>query len=48
MVERLLIQVSKLQYPSDKLEIQVLDDSTDDSVIQTSKLVHQIAQTGIV
>ena len=47
VVERLLIQVSKLQYPSDKLEIQVLDDSTDDSVLQTSKLINQIAQTGI-
>lgn len=47
VAERLLIQVSKLEYPIDKLEIQVLDDSTDDSVLQTSKLVHQIAQTGI-
>ena len=47
VVERLLIQVSKLEYPSDKLEIQVLDDSTDDSVLQTSKLINQIAQTGI-
>lgn len=47
VVERLLIQVSKLEYPSDKLEIQVLDDSTDDSVLQTSKLINQIAQSGI-
>lgn len=47
VVERLLNQVSKLKYPSNKLEIQVLDDSTDDSVLQTSKLINQIAQTGI-
>lgn len=31
VVERLLDAVSKLDYPKDKLEIQVLDDSTDDT-----------------
>jgi cellulose synthase/poly-beta-1,6-N-acetylglucosamine synthase-like glycosyltransferase len=31
VVERLLEAVSKLNYPQDKLEIQVLDDSTDET-----------------
>src|SRR5678816_2500107 len=30
VVERLLRSVSKLDYPRDRLQIQVLDDSTDD------------------
>jgi len=47
VVERLLLQIAKMDYPKDKLEIQVLDDSTDDSIIETLKLVHQIAITGI-
>lgn len=47
VVERLLLQVAKLDYPNEKLEIQVLDDSADDSVEQTLKLVSQIAQTGV-
>src|SRR5437660_9739886 len=31
VVERLLRSVSKLDYPRDRLQIQVLDDSTDDT-----------------
>src|SRR5438046_10192677 len=31
VVERLLRAVSKLDYPRDRLQIQVLDDSTDDT-----------------
>src|SRR5690606_41908438 len=33
VVERLLENISKIEYPMSKLEIQVLDDSTDDSVL---------------
>jgi hypothetical protein len=29
------------------LEIQVLDDSTDDSVVETEALIHKIAQVGL-
>ena len=47
VIERLLLQIAKLDYPINKLEIQVLDDSTDDSIIETLKLVNQIAKTGI-
>ncbi len=32
VIERLLESVCKLQYPREKLEIQVLDDSTDETV----------------
>jgi cellulose synthase/poly-beta-1,6-N-acetylglucosamine synthase-like glycosyltransferase len=39
-VERLLEAVTKLEYPSKRLQIQVLDDSTDD----TAKLVHRLVQ----
>src|SRR6266480_5746566 len=31
VVERLLRSVSELDYPKDRLQIQVLDDSTDDT-----------------
>jgi cellulose synthase/poly-beta-1,6-N-acetylglucosamine synthase-like glycosyltransferase len=29
------------------IEIQVLDDSTDDSVVETEALIHKIAQVGL-
>src|SRR5664279_3278631 len=32
VVERLIDAVCRLDYPQDRLEIQVLDDSTDDTV----------------
>ena len=35
VVPRLLENIAKLEYPKNKLEIQVLDDSTDDSVAET-------------
>ncbi len=47
VVERLLENITKLEYPKEKLEIQVLDDSTDDSVLLTKKLVDKYASTGI-
>lgn len=37
VVERLLTTIAKLDYPNEKLEVQVLDDSTDDSVFETKK-----------
>jgi cellulose synthase/poly-beta-1,6-N-acetylglucosamine synthase-like glycosyltransferase len=39
VVERLLEQVMKMEYPKDKLQIQVLDDSTDDTHAFTERLV---------
>lgn len=37
----------KWNYPSNKLEIQVLDDSTDESVIETARLVKELQEKGI-
>ena len=39
VVERLLECIAKLEYPKDKLQIQVLDDSTDESLKLTQNLV---------
>ena len=39
VVERLLECIAKLEYPKDKLQIQVLDDSTDESLKLTQDLV---------
>ncbi len=36
VMERLLDNIAQMDYPKDKLEIQVLDDSTDESVKSTS------------
>src|SRR6478735_7285935 len=38
VVERLLRSVSEIDYPKDKLQIQVLDDSTDDTREITSSV----------
>ena len=46
VIERLLDSVTKIEYPKDKLEIQVLDDSTDDSVTMTQKLVEKYSNLG--
>ncbi len=47
VVERLLRSIAELDYPKDKLEIQVLDDSTDDSVTNTQQLIKEFAQNGL-
>ena len=41
MIKRLLNTVVKMDYPSDKIEIQVLDDSDDNSTIYQS-LISQL------
>ena len=46
VVERLLKAVVALDYPADKLQIQVLDDSTDETAAFTEKLCAEIAATG--
>ena len=33
VMERLLDNIAEIEYPKDKLEIQVLDDSTDETVL---------------
>ena len=47
VMDRLLENISKIEYPKSKLEIQVLDDSTDDTVIDTAKHVETLKATGL-
>ena len=47
VMERLLDNSVKLEYPKDKLEIQVLDDSTDESVAQTANQISDLQKSGI-
>ncbi len=47
VMERLLDNIAKIDYPSDKLEIQVLDDSTDETVASTRAHVEKLQATGL-
>ncbi|HEA30232.1 MAG TPA: glycosyltransferase [Leeuwenhoekiella sp.] len=47
VTERLLDNIAQLDYPNDKLEIQVLDDSTDESVETTKIQIEKLQQTGL-
>lgn len=47
VMERLLENIAKIVYPTNKLEIQVLDDSTDDSVLDTAKSILALQETGL-
>ncbi|MDC1162196.1 glycosyltransferase family 2 protein [Tenacibaculum sp.] len=47
VMERLLENIAKLEYPREKLEIQVLDDSTDESVVSTSKQIEELQKEGL-
>ena len=47
VMDRLLDNIALIDYPKDKLEIQVLDDSTDETVITTKTHVEKLAATGL-
>lgn len=47
VVERLLNNIALIEYPKDKLEIQVLDDSTDESIESTAKHIKELQATGL-
>ena len=47
VMKRLLKNIAKIDYPKDKLEIQVLDDSTDESIEMTSKYIKKVQELGI-
>lgn len=47
VVERLIDAVAKLDYPNDRLEIQVLDDSTDETTAIVAAKVAQYQQAGL-
>jgi cellulose synthase/poly-beta-1,6-N-acetylglucosamine synthase-like glycosyltransferase len=46
VVARLLDAVSALEYPRDRLQIQVLDDSTDETAALSEKLTAELAARG--
>jgi len=46
VVERLFNAITQIDYPKDKMEIQVLDDSTDESVDSTMQLVDDYVARG--
>jgi cellulose synthase/poly-beta-1,6-N-acetylglucosamine synthase-like glycosyltransferase len=47
VMERLLDNIAKIDYPKDKLEIQVLDDSTDESFESTKKHINRLQRSGL-
>lgn len=47
VMERLLDNIALLEYPKEKLEIQVLDDSTDESLQTTKTHIEQLYKTGL-
>lgn len=47
VVEQLVDAVSRLDYPADKLSVQVLDDSTDDTVARAAAAVEMARARGV-
>ena len=47
VMDRLLENIAKIDYPKDKLEIQVLDDSTDESIKTTADKISNLQQSGL-
>ncbi|MEP1486947.1 MAG: cellulose synthase family protein [Algibacter sp.] len=47
VMERLLDNIVLLDYPKEKLEIQVLDDSTDETVQTTATQIERLKQSGV-
>ncbi|TNJ43846.1 glycosyltransferase family 2 protein [Tamlana fucoidanivorans] len=47
VMERLLDNIAQIEYPKNKLEIQVLDDSTDETVLTTKQHIEQLQATGL-
>ncbi|MBQ0788200.1 MAG: glycosyltransferase family 2 protein [Oceanihabitans sp.] len=47
VMERLLDNIAKIEYPKDKLEIQVLDDSTDETVESTALQIAKLKAQGL-
>ena len=47
VMERLLENIAKIEYPKSKLEIQVLDDSTDETVLETAERIKALQESGL-
>ena len=45
VMKRLLDNIVELEYPKEKIEIQVLDDSTDESVVTTKQQINELQKT---
>lgn len=48
VIERLLRSVAKLDYPREKLQVQLLDDSTDETSFLAARLIPELRSKGIV
>lgn len=48
VVERLIDSIAALDYPKSRLEIQVLDDSTDETVDIARSKVNELSQNGVL
>lgn len=47
VMDRLLNNIARMEYPKEKLEIQVLDDSTDDTVTATKAHIEKLQKSGL-
>ena len=47
VVDRLIRAAARLRYPPGRLQIQVIDDSTDDTTDRAARLVEQYRQAGV-
>lgn len=47
VIERLLLTVAKLDYPREKLQVQLLDDSTDETTFIASQLIPGLRAAGL-
>ena len=47
VMDRLLENIAEIDYPKHKLEIQVLDDSTDETIKSTANHVAKLQETGL-
>lgn len=47
VMERLLDNIAQIDYPKEKLEIQVLDDSTDESLAATAAQIKKLQKSGL-
>src|SRR5690554_98778 len=47
VIERLLCTVAKMDYPHDKLQIQVIDDSTDETIEIIDRVVARLQSTDV-
>ncbi len=47
VTERLLEAVARLDYPRDRLQVQVLDDSTDETCAHAQQITERLAATGL-